>query len=176
MIETTAGADRAYSLAQDMITKYGRVSADELAAILDITILYANYDKLKGVYFVADGHRYISLKNDLPTELHNIVVFHEIGHDLMHGDLLAEGHLFREVNVLCANNDRLEHEANLFAAEMMLADEDILEYIYQGYNVSQVASAMSTDENLVALKVSELNRRGFSFREQNYNDVFLKDD
>ena len=53
-------------------------------------------------------------------------------------------------------------------------NEDILEYIYGGYDVGQIARAMCSDINLVALKVSELNTRGYRFREQKHRSNFLK--
>lgn len=68
----------------------------------------------------------------------------------------------------------MEYEANMFAAQIALPDEEILEYIYGGYDVGQIARAMSSDINLVALKVSELNTRGYRFREQEHRSDFLK--
>ena len=46
----------------------------------------------------------------------------------------------------------MEYEANMFAAQVALPDEEILEYIYGGYDVGQIARAMCSDINLVALK------------------------
>lgn len=69
---------------------------------------------------------------------------------------------------------RMEYEANMFAAQIALPDEDILELIYNGYDVGQIARAMESDINLVALKVAELNSRGYSFREQEHRNDFLK--
>lgn len=71
-------------------------------------------------------------------------------------------------------DNHMEFEANIFAAQIMLPDDEILEYIYNGFDVSQIARAMRSDINLVALKVAEMNRRGYSFREQEHNPKFLK--
>ena len=49
---------------------------------------------------------------------------------------------------------RIEYEANVFAAQLMLPDDEITEYIYQGFDVQQIARAMKSDINLVALKVA----------------------
>jgi len=68
----------------------------------------------------------------------------------------------------------MEYEANLFAAHVGLPDEEIVEYIYQGFDASQIAAAMNSDINLVALKVSELSRRGYSFRNIEHKSDFLK--
>jgi hypothetical protein len=67
----------------------------------------------------------------------------------------------------------MEYEANLFAAQVSLSDDKILEYIERGYDVAQIASAMYSDINLVALKVSELNNRGYRLNPQTYNKSFL---
>ncbi len=46
-----------------------------------------------------------------------------------------------------------EYEANIVAAEILLDTDEILEYIYDyGYTSEQIARAMETDINLVALK------------------------
>ena len=67
---------------------------------------------------------------------------------------------------------RIEYEANVFAAQMMLPDDEITEYIYQGFDVQQIAHAMKSDINLVALKVAERRSRGYKFREQEYKNKF----
>ena len=51
---------------------------------------------------------------------------------------------------------------------------DIMELIYKGFDVAQIARALRSDINLVALKVAELNSRGHSFRPQEYKNTFLK--
>ena len=70
--------------------------------------------------------------------------------------------------------NRMEYEANLFAAQLMLPDDEIKELIYRGYDVQQIAKTMRSDINLVAIKVSELNRHGCCFRKQEYHNKFLK--
>ena len=52
--------------------------------------------------------------------------------------------------------------------------DDIMELIYKGFDVAQIARALRSDINLVALKVAELNSRGHSFRPQEYKNTFLK--
>ena len=43
-----------------------------------------------------------------------------------------------------------------------------------GYDAAQIAMAMASDINLVALKVSELSRRGYTFRDVDHRSDFLK--
>ena len=55
-----------------------------------------------------------------------------------------------------------------------LPDEENLEYFRSGYDAAQIAMAMASDINLVALKVSELSRRGYAFRDVEHRSDFLK--
>ena len=61
------------------------------------------------------------------------------------------------------------------AADILLDDEEILEYIYEyNYSAEEIAQILGTDINLVALKVSELIRRGHKFQGVSYRSDFLK--
>ena len=68
----------------------------------------------------------------------------------------------------------MAYEANMFAAQVALPDEEILEYIMRGCDVAQIAQLMHSDINLVALKTAELNRQGRRFRQPEHRCDFLK--
>lgn len=106
--------------------------------------------------------------------MHDIVLLHEIGHDTLHQHAAVSTEGFQEFNIFDMGNRRMEYEANIFAAQISLPDDEILECIYQGYDVGQIARAMDSDINLVALKVAELNRQGYSSRSQEFRSDFLK--
>ena len=67
----------------------------------------------------------------------------------------------------------MEYEANLFAAQVMLPDEETVDLIMQGYSMIQIAAAMNTDPNLVALKATDLKRRGLAIKIPDLNANFL---
>lgn len=50
----------------------------------------------------------------------------------------------------------MEYEANIFVAQISLPDDEILDYIERGYDVQQIARAMHSNINLVALKADAL--------------------
>ena len=58
---------------------------------------------------------------------------------------------------------RPEYEANLFASEILLPDDKILTLAHDGYDIEQIAKALSIDINLVAIKISSMNTRGYQF-------------
>ena len=57
----------------------------------------------------------------------------------------------------------------------LLDSDEILEYIYDyGYTSEQIARAMHTDINLVALKIAHLAETGHKLRRMEYRSSFLK--
>lgn len=58
--------------------------------------------------------------------------------------------------------------------QISLPDDEILEYIDRGYDIQQIASAMNSDINLVALKADALIMQGHNLRPQEYRGNFLK--
>lgn len=103
--------------------------------------------------------------------MRRIVILHEIGHDQLHR---RQATVFQEFSLFDMSAGIMEYEANLFAAQIMLPDEEVLEYVYQGYSAGQIAAALGSNYNLVAIKTADLSRRGHSFRSVDYNLKFLK--
>lgn len=52
----------------------------------------------------------------------------------------------------------------MFAATLLLDDEDVLESARAGYDVVQTARSLGTNVNLVLLKMIEMNQQGYNFR------------
>ncbi len=60
--------------------------------------------------------------------------------------------------------NRAEIEANLFAANLLLDDDDVFDLLVQGYTVSQVASIQKVPQELVTIKADDMAERGFELR------------
>lgn len=161
-------------LANRVLKKYKTRNADELAEELGILVIPRDFKRQKGVYKVIERNRFVFIKKDLHPVMHSIVLLHEIGHDILHRREAVRVGGFKEFNLFDMSNNRMEYEANLFAAQISLPDEDILDLIMQGYDVAQVAACMNSDINLVALKVAELNSRGSELVEPSHRNDFLK--
>jgi len=162
--------DYIIKVADDIVKEHGTRSADALAAALDITIIEESFRRQKGAYLLIEDLPYIILNNNLSDELRNIVILHEIGHHLLHRDLANAFHETTLFDMSCHN---MEYEANLFAAQVMLPDNETTEYIKQGYSIKQIAAVMNTDPNLVALKATDLNRRGLALKIPDFKKNFL---
>ena len=71
-------------------------------------------------------------------------------------------------------DNRMEYEANLFAAQISLSDEDFLELAERGYDTQQIARTLNSDINLVALKADTLISQGYRLRQQEHCNDFLR--
>ena len=159
--------------AEKLIRSLGTRDPFSIAGQLGIEIIYASdIRRLKGMYRVIKRNRFIILNAKNSDKMNAIVCAHELGHDQLHRELAKETP-FQEF-MLYDMASRTEYEANIFAAELLLDTVSVLEYVKNGYDSLQIASATETDINLVALKVDSLIHSGYDLREQPHNSKFLK--
>lgn len=147
-----------------------------VARELGIEILPRDFASQKGAYKVIMRVPFIFIKSDLDPVMESIVLAHELGHHVLHRHEAESAGGFREFNIFDMRNSRMEYEANVFASQLTLPDEEILEYISQGMDIHEVAAAMSSDVNLVALKADTLISRGLALRRQEHSNKFLSPD
>jgi Zn-dependent peptidase ImmA (M78 family) len=125
------------------------------------------------MYRVIQKRRCIFLNRKLDEQTARIVCAHEIGHDRLHRALAQDGGLLEVM--LYDMTARPEYEANLVAAAILLPDEEVLRYVYEdGYSVEQIARAMATDVNLVAIKAAALKEAGHPIELPDHNTRFLQ--
>lgn len=62
----------------------------------------------------------------------------------------------------------------MFASQIALTDDDFLELAERGYDTQQIARALNSDINLVALKADTLISQGYWLRHQEHCNDFLK--
>lgn len=157
--------------AHQLLQKAGSSDPALLARHLNLQIRPVPFRTQKGVYKILAGQRFIFIKEDLDPVMQKIVLLHEIGHDQLHQ---KEAAAFLEQDLFGQRTNRMEYEANFFAAELSLPDDELLEYIYRGMGIAEIASAMKSDQNLIAIKTSDMIRRGYSFHAQEHRNDFLK--
>ena len=102
-----------------------------------------------------------------------IVCAHKLGHDQLHRNMAKTTPIHEFM--LYDMKSKPEYEANIVAAEILMDSDEVLRYIYEyGYTAEQIASAMSTDINLVALKVAHLATLGYNLHAPEHESNFLK--
>jgi len=142
-----------------LIKKYKTRNPFEIAAYMNIDVLFMDLGKLKGFY-KRDGHnRFIVINNQICEPLQTIVCAHEIGHDQLHRHL-AKSHTLQEFAIYDMKS-KPEYEANLFAAELLFSTKDVLECFNLGYNFYETACLLNTDIHLLAVKLLIMNINGY---------------
>lgn len=106
--------------------------------------------------------------------MENIVLLHELGHDALHREEATKVGGFKEFEIFNMRDNRMEYEANLFAAQISLSDEDFLELAERGCDTQQIARTLNSDINLVALKADTLISQGYRLRQQEHCNDFLR--
>lgn len=157
-----------------LIDRCGTRDPYKVAKELGINVIYRNFDKQRGAYKVILKNRFVFLKNGMHPVVEQIVLWHEIGHDILHRQEAVAVGGFKEFNIFDMRENRMEYEANIFASQASLPDDTILEYIENGYDIQQIARAMCSDINLIALKVDTLIAQGYQLRKQEHQNNFLK--
>ena len=157
-----------------LVRRCGTRDPFEIARQLGIEVLFCpDFGSMKGMYRVVNRNRFIFLNRDLTPQMQSIVCAHELGHDQLHRDLAKNGAL--QEFMLYDMTTKPEYEANIVAAEILLDTDEVLDYVYNfGYTSEQIAKAMSTDINLVALKVAHLAESNRGLRPIGHRADFLK--
>jgi Zn-dependent peptidase ImmA (M78 family) len=103
--------------------------------------------------------RFIFLNSNLSDFEKKTVCAHEIGHDRFHRALA--GSLVLQEFGLYDMRTHTEYEANIFAGELLIGDDDIFSLMEYEYDFGQIAGELGVDYNLVLIKTDELRKRGY---------------
>ena len=160
--------------ANHIVRLCGTRDPHKIADELGIEIIYCPFKSQRGAYKVIMRNRFMFIKEDLHPVMENIVLLHELGHDSLHRDEATKAGGFKEFNIFDIRDSRMEYEANIFASQIAIPDDDFLELAERGCDVQQIARTMRSDVNLVALKADTLISQGYRLRPQEHRNDFLK--
>lgn len=92
------------------------------------------------------NHKCIFLNEDLEEHERTLVMAHELAHSIMHRK--ENCYFIRNKTLLLTS--KIEIEANMFAAELLISDDLI--YEYPGVGKSQIARIVGYDERIMEFK------------------------
>jgi len=145
------------TLAEAIAKKHGR-DPFTAAEAEGIGVSFYPFHRLPGMYGVVAAQPFIALKTGLAPTLSRVICAHELGHHFLHRAVAASG-FFKE-SVIFGGAGRLEQEANLFCAEFLLSDEEILPSLRYGTSTEALAEELSVPPELIALKAEALRLKG----------------
>lgn len=103
---------------------------------------------IRGIYQCDFRQKIIHINNSLDPCMQCQVCAHELGHALLHKKTNT---IFMDRHTYILTN-KFEIEANMFAAELLVSNESIIEY--KDYPISHVASILGIEEMLVEYKIN----------------------
>lgn len=137
---------------QNIVKKYKTRSPYELVSSMGIILHREELGSILGYYYKVCRIKHIVLNVDLEymSPLEKYVLSHELGHSIIHPD--ANTLFLRTYTFLSV--DRMEIQANKFAMELLVSDDDIQEYaIEQQYTVDMMARLWGYEKELIKLRL-----------------------
>ena len=117
---------------------------------------------IKGFSMKFKRIRSITVNSDLPEIIQKIIVAHELGHVTLHE---ASGvQAFHEVALFDQASD-MEREANLFAAEYLLDDEEVLDVLNRDTTFFSAAALLRVPMEMLDFKFRLMKWKGYKLME-----------
>lgn len=118
-----------------------------------------SFKALKGYCFLSNRIFYVGISGCLPEEEKKVVAAHELGHIVLHKKLLSVAPMHD--TMLYRMSDKTEYEANLFAADLLLDDEDVLNAsCEEDQDYFSLCRKLYVSPELMSFKLFSLIRRG----------------
>ena len=138
----------------ELVKKYGTRDPFRIAGFLDISVKYINTRRQKGFCRVIAGCPFIFINRNMSEQMRKMTCAHELGHLLLHGDLLAERSFLLEYELFDIQN-RTEYEANAFAANLLIDRTELYDLLSEESDIVSAASALDVNVNLLMIRMIE---------------------
>ena len=107
---------------RNLIKKHGTKNPYILCKLLNIHIRYMDLGNVKGVYKKIVTNKFIIIDEKLSEVMQMIVLCHELGHAVLHNS--KEIQSFKDCDLFPRVSNRIEDEANIFAAELLFDENN----------------------------------------------------
>ncbi len=158
------GNDYIYKKTEALVKKFQTRDPIEILKNLHVIVgETSRYNRLKGYCFMSCQTIYVMLSSFLSEEEKRIVAAHELGHITLHRSQLkmapmSDNRLYNMIN-------ETEYQANLFAADLLIQDEDVAALSKQeDLDYFSFCSSLYATPELMSFKLYSLMKRG-----QKYN-------
>ena len=152
-----------FNQAQCCRKRYKTSDPYELLDAMDVVLLHSNAyprDGLRGYCTVMNRTKYVVINQKQPEEEQRVVAGHEGAHLILHMAHLKVGAM-RDFD-LYNTTSRLERQANFFAADLMIADDDVLDLMHsRDADFFDVAKQLLVPAPFLSFKLYSMVNRGF---------------
>lgn len=151
------------SQANRLIHKYGTRDPYRLCEALGIRVRMLDLQrKIRGYYFYQSRIETIVIDEDMPELFRRILVAHELGHAVLHREAaMLKGFAEPDFPLACDKNDICERDANLFAAELLLDDAEVLDCLSE-HTFFETAAELNVPAALLDYKFYIMQKKGYA--------------
>jgi Zn-dependent peptidase ImmA (M78 family) len=146
--------------------RYSESDPFRICKQMGIVLLFQSLGKdpsaIKGFYLECKRIRTITVNSDLPSVIQKIIVAHELGHATLHRS--SGLHAFHEVGMF-DESSTMEKDANLFAAEFLLDDDDVLKALNADNTFFSAAAQLYVPIELLDFKFRVMKWKGYKLVE-----------
>lgn len=139
------------SVVENLCSRYGTRDPLDIIGQKRIVVLYEPLGAIRGFYSRNFRQQFIHINEDIPEVERRFVAAHELGHAVLHPQ--ANTPFLREKTLFSVN--RLEVEANRFAAALLYSDEDLLPFM--DFTSEQTATALGLPCPLTEWRLEQLH-------------------
>ena len=148
---------------EQLIRQYDETNVARLCRAMGVTVLFSpmgNFDgACKGFYLSQSRKQVIMVNSHLSEDLQAIIMAHELGHAVLHRR--ASGIRTFHDFVMFDETSQYEFEANIFAADLLMPDEEVLSLLNDDISFFAAASALQVPPELLDFKFRVLKRKGY---------------
>ncbi len=156
--------DAIYQKVEKLVRRFDTRDPFEILAGLNVVVQETSrYKNLKGYCFSSCQTVYVMLSSFLSPEEQRIVAAHELGHIMLHRSKLKMAPM--KEDVLYNMKDNTEYEANLFAADLLLADQDVATLSQkEDLDYFSICSSLYATPELMSFKLFSMIHRGYAYQ------------
>ena len=148
-------------------SKYDETNPFKLCKYLGIKVLWAPMgigpECCKGFFLTQSRISTMTLNSQLTEDFSRIICSHELGHFMLHRKQ-AGVKAFHDFGLFDTASS-MEYEANIFAAELLLEDEDVIEKLNDDLSFFQAASELRVPAEILDFKFRTMKWKGYKVRE-----------
>lgn len=163
-----------YNRVQKLIKKYHTRNPFKILENMNVIVIESDrYKFLKGFCFISCRMTYVVINSFLTDAVKQIVAAHELAHVTLHQKQLKIAPM--KDTVLYDMTSQTEYEANLFAADLLLDDEEIHKLARdKDMDYFNMCRSLYVTPDFMSFKLFSLIQRGHSYNmPQGLNSKFL---
>lgn len=134
-------------LTDSLVRKYRTRNPFEIIRGLNVILVFVPLVDTRAFYQYFQRNNIIYIDENLPYHEQVFECAHELGHMFLHKKTNA---IFMDTRT-GFNTDKFENEANMFAMNLLIGDETLIEY--QEYTLEQLSRVLGYEERLIDLRL-----------------------